>query len=272
MPRLVSPAALALLVSLTACAPSVQQEIAIGNQYNAQLERQLPLVTDPTALRYFRQAVAPLEGVAHRQDLAWDFHIVNSSEINAFALPGGHLYVNRGLIESARRYDEFAAAVGHEIGHVDLRHSAKQMGQANAANIGLGVAYAAMGRSPGAVEQAAVGLAGGAVFAKFSRDDEREADSASVGYLTRAKINPGGLPRLLETLERLQRQEPSAVQQWFSSHPMPAERVGNAERIIQNDRAASRAVETGRRRLDAFQRLQARLRALPPAPKETRTQ
>ncbi len=257
------------LVALVACAPSVQQEVAIGNEYHQQLQNELPLIEDAAAVAAFREAVAPLRRAADRQDLTWTFDIVNSDQVNAFAVPGGHIYVFRGLIERASGYDEFAGAVAHEIAHVDLRHSAEQMGQANAANIGVNLAYIVLGRQPGTAEQAAVGVAGSAVFAKFSRDDEREADSVAVRSLTEAGIDPGGLPRMFRKLEAIAQREPNKVEQWFSSHPMPAERIANTERVIQNDAEARRLLGRGRTTSEAFSTLKQRLRALPPAPKET---
>lgn len=125
------------LAALAACAPSVQQEVQMGNDYAAQIAKEMPLINDAGINSLFAQTVNPLRRVAQRQDLAWDFHIVNSDQVNAFAVPGGHVYVFRGLIARARHYDEFAGAVMHEIGHVDLRHSAQQMGQMNAANLGV---------------------------------------------------------------------------------------------------------------------------------------
>jgi predicted Zn-dependent protease len=256
------------LAALVACAPSVQQEVAIGDEYHQQLQQELPMVKDAAAVASFREAVGPLRRVAERQNLNWTFDIVNSDQVNAFAVPGGHIYVFRGLIERAATYDEFAGAVAHEIAHVDLRHSAEQMGQASAANLGVNLAYIVLGRQPGTAEQAAVGVAGGAVFAKFSRDDENEADSVAVRSLTQAGIDPGGLPRMFEKLQQIAAREPSKVEQWFSSHPMPADRIENTRRIIQNDAQARQLLGRGRTTSEAFSSLKQRLRALPPAPKE----
>ncbi|HEU4699087.1 MAG TPA: M48 family metallopeptidase [Gemmatimonadales bacterium] len=277
MPRLLRPGrAVSLLCSLLlavpACAPSVQQEVAMGNQYAAQLQQQLPLIDDPAITSLFQSAVAPLKRVAQRQDLAWDFHIVNSDQVNAFAVPGGHVYVFRGLIERARHYDEFAGAVTHEIGHVDLRHSAQQMGQANAANTGLTLAYLLLGRQPSTAEQVGLGLAGNMVFAKFSRDDEREADSMAVLYTTRAGIDPDGIAGMFEVLQGLQQSEPGKVEQWFASHPATSERITNVQRMIAANPSARTVARTGRRDLAAFESLQRKLRALPPAPKELPSQ
>lgn len=256
------------LAAMVACAPTVQQEVAIGDEYHQQLQQELPLIRDAAALAAFREAVAPLRRTAKRQDLNWTFDLVNSDQVNAFAVPGGHIYVFRGLIERADSYDEFAGAVAHEIAHVDLRHSAEQMGQANAANLGVNLAYIVLGRQPGAAEQAAVGVAGSAVFAKFSRDDEIEADSVAVRSLTEAGIDPGGLPRMFEKLQQIANREPGKVEQWFSSHPMPSERVENTRRIIQNDPQARQLLGRGRTTSEAFSTLKQRLRSLPPAPKE----
>ena len=258
------------LAALAACAPSVQQEVQMGNDYAAQIAKEMPLINDAGINSLFAQTVNPLRRVAQRQDLAWDFHIVNSDQVNAFAVPGGHVYVFRGLIARAQHYDEFAGAVMHEIGHVDLRHSAQQMGQLNAANLGVSLAYILLGRQPGQVDQAAVGAAGSLVFAKFSRDDEREADSMAVLGLTRAAIDPSGITHMLQILQRLSQSEPSKVEQWFASHPTDAERVSNVERIIASTPGAAGMVRTGRTDLSAFNQLQQRLAALPPAPKDVK--
>ncbi|MGE0352667.1 MAG: M48 family metalloprotease, partial [Gemmatimonadales bacterium] len=156
-----------------------------------------------------------------------------------------------------------AGVIAHENGHVALRHSAEQMGQANAANPGVGLVYAILGRQPGAGEQVALNVAAGAVFAKFSRDDEREADSVAVGYVTAAGINPGGLPRMFEILQSLNDREPGKVEQWFASHPMTGERITNVNRIIGKTPGATRALTTGKTDDPAFTELQRLVKGLP---------
>ena len=262
---------LALAFALVSCAPTVQQEVDIGNQYSAEIDRTMPLINDGPTRSAFLSSVAPLRQVVRRKDLQWEFKIVNSDQVNAFAVPGGHIYVFRGLIERAAHWDEFAGAVAHEIGHVDLRHSAQQMGQASAANTGLTLAYVLLGRQPSSVEQLAVGLGGGAIFAKFSRDDEREADSIAVAYLTEARINPSGMVRMFERLRSLQARDPNKVELWFASHPMPAERISNTQRYIASTPGAQSATRTGRTDFASFQELQRRLRSMPAAPKDVNT-
>lgn len=269
MPRFFhSAGVMAVTVLAIGCTPSVQQEIETGNQAAAEVERTMPVIHDGAVVSALRSSVAPLQRVARRQDLDWSFSIINSDQVNAFALPGGHIYVFRGLIERADHWDEFAGAVAHEIGHVDLRHSAEQMGQVGAANTGLTLAYILLGRQPSDLEALAVNIAGGAVFAKFSRDDEREADSMAVVYATEANIDPGGLKREFQTLEALQQREPSKVELWFSSHPSTSERLGNVDRYIEEIPGARAATRNGRSDLASFNTLRSRLKAMPPAPKE----
>ena len=263
--------AAACVTGALACAPTVQQEQQMGDDYAAEIERTMPLIKESSIRSAFLTSVSPLRQQARRRDLPWDFQIVNSDQVNAFAVPGGHVYVFRGLIERANHWDEFAGAVAHEIAHVDLRHSAEQMGTASAANTGLTLAYVLLGRQPSAGEQVALGVAGTFAFAKFSRDDEREADSMAVAYLTGARIDPSGMTNMFRTLQNLQQRDPSKVELWFASHPMPAERITNTERYIASTPGAREAVRTGRSDLAAFDQLKQRLRALPPAPKELKT-
>ncbi len=252
---------------LAACAPTVQQEVDIGNQAVAEINQTMPVVQDAGVQANLDGLAAPLRRVMTRQDLPWTFRVVNSDQVNAFAVPGGHVYVFRGLIEHAADYDEFMGVLGHEMGHVELRHSAEQMGQASAANTGVGLLYALLGRQPSAGESVALNVAAGAVFAKFSRDDEREADSVAVGYLTRTAVNPRGITDMFEVLQQLQQSQPSKVEQWFSSHPMAAERISNVNRIIATTPGAQAALRTGKVHDNLYAEFKRRVHALPPPPK-----
>ena len=112
-------AVLALAVTLTGCGVSTQQEIEMGQQYSQQINAQLPIVTDPEANRYINLLGDSIAKLTSRTDIQdWKFYIVDSKEVNAFAVPGGFVYVNRGLIERTQRMDQLAGVLGHEIGHV----------------------------------------------------------------------------------------------------------------------------------------------------------
>ena len=128
------PATVIAALSLAACAVSQVKEVEMGNSYSAQIAKELPLITDAEALRYVNVLGDSLAKVTDQRDLQWHFNIVDSREVNAFAVPGGFVYVNRGLIERAQSMSQVAGVIGHEIGHVTRRHSIKQMQKQQGAN------------------------------------------------------------------------------------------------------------------------------------------
>ena len=128
---------LAVPLIVAGCGISTQQEVQMGQQYAAQVDSQLPILHDAAIDRYINVLGDSIAHVTSRADLDWHFSVVNTDVVNAFALPGGFIYVNRGLIERTERLDELAGVMAHEIGHVVKRHSVKQMEQMQGANIGL---------------------------------------------------------------------------------------------------------------------------------------
>src|SRR5215208_6827876 len=141
MKRSVLAAVLALsAAAATGCGISTQQEVEMGASYAQQINSQLPIIQDPEVMQYINVIGDSLARVADERNLEWHFYVVNSPEVNAFAVPGGYVYLNRGLIERAARMDQVAGVLGHEIGHVTHRHSVKQMEQQNGAQIGVTVA------------------------------------------------------------------------------------------------------------------------------------
>src|SRR4051812_43032803 len=178
MRRYLSAAALSAALCLTsACSVSQQQEVEMGQQYAQQINSQLPIVTDPEINRYVNVLGDSIAQLTSRGDLDWHFYVVDSPEVNAFAVPGGFVYVNRGLIERANKMDQLAGVLGHEIGHVVRRHSVKQMEQQQGANFGVTLACILTRVCQSQAAGAAINVAAGAVFAKFSRTDEAEADA-----------------------------------------------------------------------------------------------
>src|ERR687887_766677 len=130
-----------LALSTAACATvSTQQEVQMGADYSRQINSQLPIVQDPEINRYINVLGDSIAKLSDDRNLDWHFYVVDSKEVNAFAVPGGFVYVNRGLIERADKLDQPAGVLGHEIGHVTQRHSIKQMEKAQTANIGVTLA------------------------------------------------------------------------------------------------------------------------------------
>ncbi|MBY0490726.1 MAG: M48 family metalloprotease [Gemmatimonadaceae bacterium] len=215
------------------CVPNTAEEVTLGNQYAQQVEQQLPMVRDPEVVRYINVLGDSIARVVDDRGLTWHFNVVDQSDINAFAVPGGHIYVNRGLIEKTTNMSELAGVIGHEIAHVTQRHSMKQMAAAQRANVGVtGLCILAPAACQGA-GGALVQLGAGAGFAKFSRDDEAEADKFGVKYVTRAGIDPRGMPSMFRILLQERKQNPGALETWFASHPMEESRIAATEQEIK---------------------------------------
>jgi beta-barrel assembly-enhancing protease len=258
-------AGIALAVTLTGCGVSTQQEIEMGAQYAQQINAQLPIVSDPEANRYINVLGDSIARLTSRQEIPdWKFYIVDSKEVNAFAVPGGFIYVNRGLIERTQRMDQLAGVLGHEIGHVVKRHSIKQMQQQQGANVGVTLACVLTRICDNQAGQAAIQVGGTALFAKFSRSDEIEADEEGIRNVVRAGIHPNGIPEMFQILLNERSSNPSGVEGWFSTHPMEEDRIQNTRALISQ--ISPSVLRTLTLDSQAYQSFKARIRALPPSP------
>lgn len=256
---------LAITLVAGSCATvSQQQEVDMGSQYAAQIAQQLPLISDPEIVRYINVLGDSIAGLTSRADLDWHFYVVNSDEVNAFAVPGGYIYVNRGLIARATKMDELAGVLGHEIGHVVQRHSIKQMEKAQGTNIGITLACVLTGvcGAPGAGD--AINLGANALFAKFSRSDEMQADEEGFKYVMKAGIDPQGIVTMFQTLIRERQARPAGVAAWFATHPLEEDRIADVQNLINQVPAAQRTGLT--KDSKNYQAFRKRLQSLPPAP------
>lgn len=261
--------ALAAVVILSGCAVSQQQEVQMGQEYSAQIAQQLPLIQDPEVVRYINVLGDSIAHLTKRGELDWHFYVVDSRDVNAFAVPGGFVYVNRGLIERANRMDELAGVLGHEIGHVVKRHTVKQMQQQQGANIGITLACVLTGVCNSQAASAAINVGGTALFAKFSRGDEAEADEQGVKNVVAAGISPEGMVTMFQTLINERKAHPSAVDSWFATHPLEEDRIADVQRLINQIPPAEMASLTKDTR--NFHAFKSRLASLPPSP-QPRTQ
>ena len=249
---------------LAACGVSTQQEVEMGQQYSQQINAQLPIVSDPELNRYINVIGDSIAKLSDERNLEWRFFIVDSREVNAFAVPGGFIYVNRGLIERAQNMSMLAGVLGHEIGHVIERHSVQQMEKMQQANIGVTLACILTRVCENQAAGTLINVAGTAVFAKFSRDDEREADRDGITFVTRAGIDPRGIPAMFRVLLAERNRNSSAVDSWFSTHPLEEDRIAETEAIIkQIDEAILETLTTDTQNYQEFRR---RVTALPPPP------
>lgn len=253
-----------MLALTLACAISEEQEVALGQENAAAIDAQLPLVRDAEINQFVSALGNTLARETERADLEWHFRVVDSPDVNAFAVPGGFIYLNRGLIERMDSMDELAGVLGHEIGHVVLRHSVDQMENQGRANVGVTLACTLTGWCDGAAAQVAINVAGSAWFARHSRNDEAEADSLAVVAVVSAGISPSGVPALFETLLEQRRGQPALVESWFASHPLEESRIDAArEHIAAIDPVRLQGLTKDSRE---FQEIRRRLAALPPSP------
>lgn len=250
--------------AMSGCAVSQQQEVQMGQQYSAQIAQQLPLINDPEVVRYINVLGDSIAHVTSRRDLDWHFYVVNSSEVNAFAVPGGYVYVNRGLIERATRMDELAGVLGHEIGHVVRRHTVKQMQQQQGASIGVTLACILTQVCNNQASNTAINLGANALFAKFSRTDEAQADEEGFKNVVRAGISPEGLVTMFQKLINERKTSPGAVDAWFATHPLEENRIADVQRLINTLTPAELKQLT--RDSQNFHTFKSRLATLPAAP------
>ena len=249
---------------VTACAVSQQQEVQLGATSAAQVDSQLPLIRDAAVQSYVTTLGNQLARVTDDRSLTWHFTVVDSREVNAFALPGGWIYVNRGLIERAANMSELAGVIGHEIGHVTRRHSVQQMQQAEGANVGVSLLCTLTKVCNSGTSQAAINVGGSALFAKFSRTDEAEADAEGVKTTIKAGISPNGIPEMFRILLAERKRNPGALDAFFASHPLEEDRITATETQIARYPASQ--LQNLTKDTPAFQSFRRRLLSLPPSP------
>ena len=204
---------------------SESQEIAIGKEQDALIRKEMGVYNDPELQQYVQTIGLGMAKISERPNLPWSFAVVDQPAINAFALPGGYIYITRGILPFLDNEAELAGVLGHEIGHVTARHSAQQYTRAVGGTVGL----AALGIFvPGARpfgDIAGQGLA--VLFLKYGRDDELQADGLGARYAVRQNWDPADVPGMLSTLGRLAEADGSSkgVPNFLSTHPEPLARV-----------------------------------------------
>jgi hypothetical protein len=240
---------------------SPQQDVEIGRQSAVEVERQLPLLDEGAAADYVAALGARLAQNAPGEGFEYRFKVIDASDLNAFALPGGYIYLNRGVLESARSEGEVAGVLAHEIAHVAYRHGTHNVSKAYLTQAGIGLLGGLLGggeTSAGTMIQLLGGFGLNALFLKYSRTAETQADVGGAQILARSGYDPQEMVRFFETLQRVDKQK---VITFFSDHPSPEKRV---ERIQREAKllavAAPRAIDHGE-----LKSVQRQLGSLPPA-------
>jgi len=226
---------------------SEAQEIQLGQELDVQVRREMGVYEDAELQRYVSEVGMRLARASERPNLPWAFTVIDEPAVNAFALPGGKIYLTRGILPFLHNEEEMAGVLGHEIGHVTARHSAQQYTKATSAGVGLTLLsiFVPEARPIQGVAETALGV----LFLKYGRDDELQADRLGAEYTAKTGWDPRGVAGMLRTLQRLDVASGSrkGVPNWLSTHPAPADRV---ERVLAYIEQNPIAVGTGSRGTD----------------------
>ncbi len=210
---------------------SVQQEIQMGEQAHQEVLASMGPYDDAELQAYVDRIGQSLAAASERPDLPWTFTVIDDPSVNAFALPGGHIYLTRGILGHMRSEAEMVSVLGHEIGHVTARHSVERLSKAQLANLGLlaGMIVSPEVRQYGDLAQTGLGV----LFLKFSRDDERQADDLGFRYMNRAGYDPHEMVEMFRVLDRVSaRGGGGRLPDWLATHPNPEDRLERIERSI----------------------------------------
>ena len=218
------------------------QEIQMGREADKEVEGAFGLYPDQRVQAYVARLGANLVAGSERPNLPWTFRVVDDPTVNAFALPGGFIYVTRGLMTHLNSEAELVSVLGHEIGHVTARHTAAMLSKQQFAMLGLGVGMIVRPELQqfGDLAQAGVGL----MFLKFGRDAERQADDLGLRYLGRQGYDPREAVEVFSVLERAsQRTGEGRLPSWLSTHPAPEDRAQRLRAAITAGNLAGSKVE-----------------------------
>ncbi len=211
---------------------SVDKQVQMGRQYSQQVEQQAKMITDPVITEYINRVGQNLVRNSDSQ-VPFTIKVIDTDEVNAFALPGGFFYVNSGLILAADNEAELAGVMAHEIAHVAACHAAREQTRGNLANLAtLPLIFVPMGLGAYYGIQGASSLLVPATFMKFSRNFEAEADYLGTEYLYKSGYDPRGMTDMFEKLEALEKKKPGFLGKAFESHPPTPDRVEKTQQEI----------------------------------------
>jgi Zn-dependent protease with chaperone function len=244
---------------------SIQEDIKLGQDAAREARQQLPILRDETVHGYVERLgerlVAAIPADQRHAGFKYTFDVVNVREINAFALPGGPMFVNRGMIEAAKTEGEVAGVMAHEISHVALRHGTAQASKATPFQIGQiagGILGAIIGGTAGQVISQGTQFGLGTAFMKYGREYERQADIEGAQIMARAGYDPRDMATMFQTIEK---QSGGGGPEWLSDHPNPGNRSAYITKEAELIRVSNPVRDTAE-----FNRVQSRLRSMPKAP------
>lgn len=242
---------------------SPEQDVEIGRETAKQAEQELVMLRDPRVEGYLAGLGSLLAAKAPGEKFPYEFHAVNDPSINAFALPGGFLYINRGAMEAADDEAQLAGVIGHEIGHVALRHGTNQATKAYLAQAPLALLGGVVGNKGalGIIAKLGAGFGANSILLKYSRDAERQADIVGTQILYDTGYDPRAMAQFFE---KLAAEGGKRAPQFFSSHPHPENRAAAVDAEVRRLGGFSRGMKTDS---TEFQSIKRYVQSLPPPPK-----
>jgi predicted Zn-dependent protease len=210
---------------------SEEGEISLGKETDAEIQRQYGFYTDATLAAYVTAVGQKMAPLTHRPKLKYTFQVLDTPVVNAFAVPGGYIYVTRGVLALMNSEAELATVLGHELGHVNARHSIRKMSEMILIQVGLVIGSALNKTFAELAGIASIGIQ--LLYLKFSRDDERQADALGVDYARKGGYNPGSIIGFFGSLQKLgDLQGGHSLPGFLSTHPLEAERIKNTTNML----------------------------------------
>jgi predicted Zn-dependent protease len=213
---------------------SESQEIQMGQQADSGVIQSIGLYPDPALQSYVTELGRKLAATSERPNLPWTFRVVDDPAVNAFAIPGGFVYVTRGLLTHVTNEAQLATVMGHEIGHVTARHTAHEVSREQVANLGLAVGSIASSRIAQYAGLASQAL--GVLFLKFSRENENQADELGVRYSSRANYDSRQMDSVMAMLDKIEVQSGGRLPEWLATHPNPGNRIEHINTVLAQTR------------------------------------
>ncbi len=233
---------------------STSDEVSIGQSLSKDVESQNKVTGDPVLADYINRVGQKLANLSDRTDIQYHFKVLESKEINAFACPGGFIYVYSGLLKTMDNEAQLAGVMAHEIGHVVARHSVKRLQQVLGIQVLLSIA---LGESS-EITQKAIGAGVTVVLQGYSRQNEFEADYDGALYMTKAGYNPEGMIQLFGKFKEMEKgHNTTALDQLLASHPPTADRIAKVEEEIKSFNLGEKQLTFGQ---EEFQNIKSRLK------------
>jgi predicted Zn-dependent protease len=207
-----------------------ETEVEIGKEVVKDVESQEQILNNTTVRNYVNTVGQKVARVCDRKDVKYTFKVLDSNEINAFACPGGFIYIYKGLLEIMDNEAQLAGVLGHEIGHVVARHSMKRLQAVYGYSILMEIA---LGDKMGKAARQVVDASAGLILQGYGRDNEYEADNYGILYEKKAGYNPNGMIQLFEKFKKMEGKPPNAFEKLLASHPPASDRIGNGKKQIQ---------------------------------------